>query len=75
MTGVITCDLHCRDGVAIERTQAMNDFFRGLVHVCLGTLAGAGLGAASFFAIEAVLPKQVDAAPTNTVAKNRNHEP
>ena len=53
----------------------MNDFFKGLVHVCLGTLAGAGLGAASFFAIEAVLPKQVDAVPTNTVAKNRNHQP
>ena len=53
----------------------MNDFFGGLGRVCLGTLAGAGLGAASFFAIEAVLPKQADAAPAHTVAKTLKHEP
>ena len=53
----------------------MNDFFRGLGRVCLGTFAGAGLGAASFFAIEAVLPKQADAAPAHTVAKPLKHEP
>ena len=53
----------------------MNDFFRGLGSVCLGTLAGAGLGAASFFAIEAVLPKQADAAPAHTVSKALKHEP
>ena len=53
----------------------MNDFFKGLGHVCLGTLAGAGLGAASFFAIEAVLPKQSNAAPAHTVAKTVKHEP
>ena len=53
----------------------MNDFFRGLGRVCLGTFAGAGLGAASFFAIEAVLPKQADAAPVHTVAKPLKREP
>jgi len=53
----------------------MNDFFRGLGSVCLGRLAGAGLGAASFFAIEAVLPKQFNAAPAHTVAKTVKHEP
>jgi len=53
----------------------MHDFFKGLGHVCLGTLAGAGLGAASFFAIEAVLPKQSNAAPAHTVAKTVKHEP
>ena len=53
----------------------MNDFFRGLGRVCLGTLAGVGLGAASFFVIEAVLSKQADAAPAHTVAKTLRHEP
>ena len=53
----------------------MHDFFRGLGRCCLGTLAGAGLGAASFFAIEAVLPKQADAANVHTVAKTLKHEP
>ncbi|WP_415409450.1 hypothetical protein ACLM45_11755 [Synechococcus sp. A10-1-5-9] len=58
----------------------MNDFFRGLGSVCLGSRAGAGagagagLGAASFFAIEAVLPKQADAAPAHTVTKALKHE-
>ena len=53
----------------------MNDFLRGSGCVCLGTLAGAGLGAASFFAIEAVLPTQADAAPAHTVAKTNKHQP
>ena len=75
MTGIITWVVDCGDGVCIERSQAMNDFFRGLGSVCLGTLAGAGLGAASFFAIEAVLPKQADAAPAHTVSKALKHEP
>ena len=75
MTGIITWVVDCGDGVCIERSQAMNDFFRGLGSVCLGTLAGAGLGSASFFAIEAVLPKQADAAPAHTVTKALKHEP
>ena len=53
----------------------MNTFFRGLSGVCLGTLAGAGLGAATFFTAEAVLPKQAEAAPPHTVAKTLEHEP
>ena len=52
----------------------MNAFFRGLGTVCLGTLAGAGLGAVAFFAAQAVLPKQSDAAPAHTVAKILMHE-
>ena len=75
MTGVIIWVVDCGDGVCFERSQAMHDFFKGLGHVCLGTLAGAGLGAASFFAIEAVLPKQSNAAPAHTVAKTVKHEP
>ena len=53
----------------------MNTFFRGLSGVCLGTLAGAGLGAATFFTAEVVLPKQAEAAPAHTVAKTLKHEP
>tara|TARA_B100001057_G_scaffold14853_1_gene14039 strand:- start:3459 stop:3878 length:420 start_codon:yes stop_codon:yes gene_type:complete len=53
----------------------MNTFFRGLGGVCLGTLAGAGLGAATFFTAEAVLPIQADAAPAHTAAKTLKHEP
>ena len=53
----------------------MKAFFKGLGGVCLGTLAGAGLGAATFFTADAVLPKQADAAPAHTVAKNPKHEP
>ena len=53
----------------------MNAFFRGLGGVCLGTLAGAGLGAAALFTAEAVLPKQADAAPAHTAAKTLKHEP
>ena len=53
----------------------MKAFFKGLGSVCLGTLAGAGLGAATFFTADAVLPKQADAAPAHTVAKNPKHEP
>ena len=39
----------------------MNDFIQGWASVCLGSLAGAGLGAASFFAIEALMPPQAAA--------------
>ena len=53
----------------------MKAFFKGLGGVCLGTVAGAGLGAATFFTADAVLPKQADAAPAHTVAKNPKHEP
>ena len=53
----------------------MNTFFKGLGGVCLGTLAGSGLGAALFFAAELVLPKQADAATVHTVAKTLKHEP
>ena len=53
----------------------MNTFFKGLGGVCLGTLTGAGLGAATFFTAEAVLPKQADAAPAHIVAKTLKHEP
>ena len=53
----------------------MHTFFRGLGSVCLGTLAGAGLGAAAFFTAEAVLSKQADTAPAHTVAKPLKHEP
>ena len=53
----------------------MHTFFKGLGGVCLGTLAGAGLGAAAFFTAEAVLPKQAEAAPAHTVAKTLKHEP
>ena len=75
MTAVITWFVDCGEGVCIERSQAMNDFFKGLGHVCFGTLAGAGLAAASFIAVEAALPKQADAASEHTVAKNLKHEP
>ena len=61
--------------MGVDRSQAMNAFFRGLGGVCLGTLAGAGLGAAALFTAAAVLPKQADAAPAHTVAKTRKHEP
>lgn len=40
----------------------MNDLMKGWASVCLGSLAGAGLGAASFFAIEALMPQQVSAS-------------
>ena len=45
----------------VDESQAMNDLFRGLGRVCLGSLAGAGLGAASFFAVEALMPPQATA--------------
>ena len=61
--------------MGVDRSQAMNTFFKGLGGVCLGALTGAGLGAASFFAAEVVLPKQADAAPAHTVAKTLEHEP
>ena len=53
----------------------MHAFLKGLSGVCLGSVAGAGLGAALFFAAEVVLPKQADAAPAHTVAKTLKHEP
>ena len=53
----------------------MKAFFKGLGGICLGTFTGAGLGAATFFTADAVLPKQADAAPAHTVAKNLKHEP
>ena len=53
----------------------MNTFFRGFGGVCLGTLIGAGLGAATFFAAEAVLSKQAGAAPAHTAATTLKHEP
>ena len=36
----------------------MNELMKGWGRVCLGSVAGAGLGAASFFAIEALAPQQ-----------------
>lgn len=35
----------------------MKDFTKGWPSVCLGSVAGAALGAASFFAIEALMPQ------------------
>ena len=61
--------------MTIESSQAMNTFFKGLGSVCLGTLAGAGLGAVAFLTAEALLPKQAEAAPAHTVAKTPKHEP
>ena len=61
--------------MGVDRSQAMHTFFRGLGSVCLGTVAGAGLGAAAFFTAEAVLPKQADKAPAQIVAKPLKHEP
>jgi len=34
----------------------MNDFIKAWASVCLGSAAGAGLGAASFFAVDALMP-------------------
>ena len=39
----------------------MNDLMKGWASICFGSLAGAGLGAASFFAIEALIPQQAAA--------------
>ena len=39
----------------------MNNFIKGWGSVCLGSVAAAGLGAASFFAIEALMPQPADA--------------
>ena len=39
----------------------MNDLMKGLGRVCLGSLAGAALGAASFLTIEALMPKTAQA--------------
>ena len=40
----------------VVESQALNDFFRRLGRVCLGSLAGAGLGAVSFFALDGLIP-------------------
>ena len=66
---VITFAIDSGDGVGVDRSQAMHTFFKGLGGVCLGTLAGAGVGASLFFAAEVVLLKQADAAPAHTVVK------
>ena len=42
----------------------MNDFFKGVGSVGLGALAGAGLAATSFVAIDALMPQPADAAGT-----------
>ena len=39
----------------------MNDFIKGWASVCLGSVVGAVLGAASFFAIEALMPQEASA--------------
>ena len=75
MRQVIQSDAESGDGVGVDRSQAMHTFFRGLGSVCLGTLAGAGLGAVAFFTAEAVLTKQAEAAPAHTVAKTLKNEP
>ena len=67
---VIESDAESGDRVGVDRSQAMSTFFKGLGGVCLGTLAGAGLGAVAFLKAEAILPRQADAAPTHTVAKS-----
>ena len=36
----------------------MNDLIKGWASVCLGSFAGAALGAASFFAIDALMLEQ-----------------
>lgn len=75
MMHVIKSAADCGDGVRVDRSHAMNTFFKGLGGVCLGSLAGAGLGAALFCAVEVVLPQQADAVPVHTVAKTLKHEP
>ena len=45
----------------VDESQAMNDLFRGLGRVCLGSLACAALSAASFFGIEALMPSEATA--------------
>ena len=50
----------------------MNDFIKGWGHVCLGSLAGAALGAACFFAIEALMPQPADAASVHLECKQFN---
>ncbi len=75
MRWAIKSDAESGDGVSIERSQAMNTFFKGLAGVGLSTVAGAGLGAASFFAAEALLPKQAAAAAVHNVAKTPKNEP
>ena len=75
MRQVIELAGDCGDGVGVDRSQAIHTFFKGLGGVCLGSVAGAGLGAALFFAAEVVLPKQADAAPAHTVAKTLKHQP
>ena len=40
----------------------MKDFIKEWGRVCLGSVAAAGLGAASFFAVEALIPQAADAS-------------
>ena len=47
----------------------MNDLMKGLGRVCLGSLAGAALGAASFFAIQALDPAPAMALTTKERGK------
>ena len=75
MRWVIKSGVESGDGVAVDRYQAVNALFKGLAGVCLGTLTGAGLSAASFFAAGALLPKQADAAPAHTVTTPYKQEP
>ena len=75
MRWVIKSGVESGDGVAVDRSQAVNALFKGLAGVCLGTLTGAGLSAASFFAAGALLPKQADSAPAHTVTTPHKQEP
>lgn len=40
----------------------MNDLMKGWGRVCLGSVAGAALGAASFFAVDALVPQSANAS-------------
>ena len=45
----------------------MNDLMKGWARVCLGSLAGAALGAAWFFAVEALVPTHTEQQIVRTV--------
>ena len=49
----------------------MNDLMKGWTRVCLGSLAGAVLGATSFFAVEALMPTLADQQTVCTVVRCR----
>ena len=40
----------------VDESQSLNDFFRRLGRVFLSSLAGAGLGVVSFFALDGLIP-------------------